>query len=62
MGFWRRFKATGCTFRIPRLGNHEYNEFRIGVVDIDVFEPPVTATGGSLDHARCSHSNLALAR
>ena len=33
------FEACGSTVANPRLGVDEQNEFRISIIDIDVFEP-----------------------
>ena len=38
MGFWRRLRPSGCTLRISRLGADENDEFRTGIINIDVFE------------------------
>ena len=39
------FKAGGSDIANPHVGNHQNNQFRKNIIDIDVFEPPLNRYG-----------------
>ena len=42
MGLWRVYRLSACS---ARLGVDVNNEFRTGIIDIDVFESPLDSLG-----------------